>query len=169
MVAYACLCAIYLTMHCPFCGNKNSEVVETRDSEDLDTIRRRRSCLDCNKRFTTYERVENIPLIVIKRDNRREQFNRDKLKTGLLKACEKTIIPVSLIEKIVIDITRDLRGLDSIEIESSQIGEMIASKLKQIDKVAYIRFASVFRRFVEVKDFEKEVQKLTTTKHIYET
>src|SRR5476651_1611926 len=112
-------------MHCPFCGNKGSEVVETRDSDDLDTIRRRRSCLDCSKRFTTYERVENIPLIVIKRDGRREAFGRDKLKTGLLKSCEKTVIPASLIEKIVIDITRELRGLDSIEIESRQIGEMV--------------------------------------------
>jgi transcriptional repressor NrdR len=155
-------------MHCPFCGNKGSEVVETRDSEDMDTIRRRRSCLGCNKRFTTYERVESIPLIVIKRDGRREQFNRDKLKRGLLKSCEKTVIPATLIEKIVIDITRELRGLDSIEIESSQIGEMIATKLKQIDKVAYIRFASVFRRFVDVEDFEKEVKNLITTKHVYE-
>lgn len=155
-------------MHCPYCGNKGSEVVETRDSEDMDTIRRRRSCLGCNKRFTSYERIENIPLTVIKRDRRREQFSRDKLKIGLLKACEKTVIPASLIEKIVTDITRELRGLDSIEIESSQIGEMVATKLKQIDKVAYIRFASVFRRFVDVEDFEKEVKKLIRTKHNYE-
>ena len=134
----------------------------------MDTIRRRRSCLNCNKRFTSYERIENIPLTVIKRDRRREQFSRDKLKIGLLKACEKTVISVSLIEKIVTDITRELRGLDSIEIESSQIGEMVATKLKQIDKVAYIRFASVFRRFVDVEDFEKEVKKLIRTKHNYE-
>ncbi len=154
-------------MHCPYCGNKGSEVVETRDSDDMDTIRRRRSCLGCNKRFTTYERVESIPLIVIKRDGRREQFNREKLKTGLLKACEKTVIPVSVIEKITTDITRELRGLDSIEIESSQIGEMVAAKLKQLDKVAYIRFASVFRRFVDVEDFEKEVKKLISKKHTY--
>lgn len=156
-------------MHCPFCGNKGSEVIETRDSDDMDTIRRRRSCQGCGKRFTTYERVENIPLTVIKRDRRREQFSRDKLKTGLLKSCEKTVIPASLIEKIVMDITRELRGLDSIEIESSQIGEMVATKLKQIDKVAYIRFASVFRRFVDVEDFEKEVKKLVTSKRTYET
>ena len=154
-------------MHCPYCGNKGSEVVETRDSDDMDTIRRRRSCLGCSKRFTTYERVESIPLIVIKRDGRREQFNREKLKTGLLKACEKTVIPVSIIEKITTDITRELRGLDSIEIESSQIGEMVATKLKQLDKVAYIRFASVFRRFVDVEDFEKEVKKLSRKKRTY--
>lgn len=147
-------------MHCPYCGNKGSEVVETRDSDDMDTIRRRRSCLGCGKRFTTYERVSNVPLTVIKRDGRREQFSREKLKTGVLKACEKTIIPASIIEKIVIDTTRELRGLDSIEIESSLIGEMIASKLKKIDKVAYIRFASVFKRFVDAEEFEKEIKNL---------
>src|SRR5258708_263250 len=137
-------------MHCPYCGSKESEVVETRESADLDTIRRRRSCIACSKRFTTYERVENVALIVIKRDRRREQFSRDKLKTGLLKACEKTIIPTEVIEKVVIDITRELRGLDGLEIESKLIGEMVARKLKQLDKVAYIRFASVFKRFVDV-------------------
>jgi transcriptional repressor NrdR len=151
-------------MHCPYCGNKGSEVVETRDSEDMDTIRRRRSCLCCNKRFTTYERVESVPLTVVKRDDRREQFNREKLKIGLLKACEKTVIPASIIEKIATDITRELRGLGSIEIESSQIGEMVASKLKQLDKVAYIRFASVFKRFVDAEDFKKEVKNLTHKK-----
>ena len=124
--------------------------------------------MGCNKRFTTYERVENVPLIVIKRDGRREPFSRDKLQRGLLKSCEKTVIPASLIEKIVIDITRELRGNDSIEVESRQIGEMVAGKLKQIDKVAYIRFASVFRRFVDVEDFEKEVKKLIRSKHTYE-
>lgn len=156
-------------MHCPYCGNKSSEVIETRDSEDMDTIRRRRSCLKCAKRFTTYERVESIPLTVIKRDRRREQFSRDKLKTGIMKSCEKTVIPATVIEKIVIDITRELKGLDSIEVESSLIGEMVATKLKHIDKVAYIRFASVFRRFVDVEDFEKEVKKLVRTDHAYET
>ena len=150
-------------MHCPYCGNKESEVVETRDSDDMDTIRRRRSCLGCNKRFTTYERVESIPLIVIKIDGRREQFNREKLKSGLLKACVKTVVPASVIEKNATDITRELKGLGSIEIESSKIGEMVAGKLKHLDKVAYIRFASVFRRFVDVEDFEKEVKKLVRT------
>ena len=152
-------------MHCPYCGNKESEVVETRDSDDMDAIRRRRSCFGCNKRFTTYERVESVPLVVIKRDGRREQFNREKLKTGLLKACEKTVVPTSVIEKNATDITRELRGLGSIEIASSKIGEMVAGKLKQLDKVAYIRFASVFRRFVDVEDFEKEVKKLVQKKH----
>lgn len=151
-------------MHCPYCGNNKSEVVETRESGDTDTIRRRRSCLICEKRFTTYERVENIHLVVIKRDRRREQFNRDKLKSGLLKACEKTIIPVDIIEKLVTEITRELRSAGNTEVESMLIGEMVARKLKQLDKVAYIRFASVFKRFVDVEDFEKEVRNLIVHK-----
>lgn len=151
-------------MHCPYCGNKQSEVVETRESSDMDTIRRRRSCLACTKRFTTYERVENVQLVVIKRDRRREQFSREKLKGGMLKACEKTVIPTDVIEKMVTEITRELRGQDSLEVESRLIGELIAKRLKQLDKVAYIRFASVFKRFVDVEDFEKEVKTLTPRK-----
>ena len=151
-------------MHCPYCGNKASEVVETRDSEDLDTIRRRRACLACAKRFTTYERVENFQLIVIKRDRRREQFNREKLKSGLLKACEKTVVPADVIEKSVTEIARELRSLGTLEVESTLIGEMVARKLKSLDKVAYIRFASVFKRFVDVEDFEKEVKDLVLHK-----
>lgn len=153
-------------MHCPYCGSRESEVVETRESSDMDTIRRRRSCLACNKRFTTYERIEGIPLIVIKRDRRREHFNRDKLKSGLLKACEKTVIPMEMIEKIITEITRELRSNDSLEIESKLIGEMVAKRLKQLDKVAYIRFSSVFKRFVDVEDFEKEVRNLIPRKQV---
>ena len=148
-------------MHCPYCGNKESEVVETRESSDLDTIRRRRSCVTCGKRYTTYERIENVQLVVIKRDDRREQFSREKLKNGLLKACDKTIIPTEIIESMVTEIERELRGLGSLEVESKLIGEMVAKRLKKLDKVAYIRFASVFKRFVDVEDFEKEVQRLT--------
>jgi transcriptional repressor NrdR len=151
-------------MHCPYCTNKESEVVETRESGDTDTIRRRRSCLVCGKRFTTYERIENIHLIVIKRDKRREQYNMDKLKSGLLKACEKTVIPTSIIERMVTEITGELRGLAALEVESTLIGEMVARRLKQLDKVAYIRFASVFKRFVDVEDFEKEVKGLGITR-----
>ena len=148
-------------MHCPYCGNKQSEVVETRESSDMDTIRRRRSCTACGKRYTTYERIENVQLVVIKRDNRREQFGREKLKNGLLKACVKTIIPTEVIETMVTEIERELRSLGSLEVESKMIGEMVAKRLKKLDKVAYIRFASVFKRFVDVEEFEKEVQKLT--------
>ena len=145
-------------MHCPYCGKKGSEVVETRESSDMDTIRRRRSCLACGKRFTTYERIENVQLVVIKKDRRREQFDREKLKNGLLKACDKTTIPTEIIEKMVTEIEREVRGQGSLEVESEQIGEMVAKRLKELDKVAYIRFASVFKRFVDVEDFKKEMK-----------
>lgn len=148
-------------MKCPYCGSRETEVVETRDSEDLETIRRRRNCIKCEKRFTTYERVENVNLVVIKKDGRREQFDRDKLKNGIIRSCEKTTVSVDEIEKIVTEVERDIRGGDSVEIESKKIGQMVATKLKKLDKVAYIRFSSVFKRFVDIEDFEKEVKKLT--------
>lgn len=147
-------------MKCPYCNNTDTEVVETRDSEDLGTTRRRRECSKCTKRFTTYERVESVPLIVFKKDGRKEQFDRDKLKHGLLKASEKTVVGIEDIESIVDEVERELRGLDSVEVDSKKIGQMVANRLKKIDKIAYIRFASVFRRFVDVEDFEKELQKL---------
>lgn len=147
-------------MKCPYCGSKNTEVVETRDSEDLETIRRRRACLSCEKRFTTYERVENVNLVVIKKDGRREQFNRDKLKNGIIRSCEKTTVTVPDIERIVTDIERELRGADSIEVESKKIGQLVAARLKKLDKVAYIRFSSVFKRFVDAEDFEKEIKRI---------
>lgn len=147
-------------MKCPYCNNSDTEVVETRDSEDLGTTRRRRECNKCTKRFTTYERVENVSLIVIKKDGRKEQFDREKLKHGLLKACEKTLVGIEDIEKVVDEVERELRGFDSVEVESKKIGQMVANRIKKIDKIAYIRFASVFRRFVDVEDFEKELHKL---------
>jgi transcriptional repressor NrdR len=147
-------------MKCPYCGSKDTEVVETRDSEDLETIRRRRECISCGKRFTTYERIENINLIVIKKDGKREQFDRDKLKRGIIRSCEKTKVSVDDIDRIVTETERELRGADSVEVESKKIGQMIATKLKTMDKVAYIRFSSVFKRFVDVEDFEKEVKRL---------
>lgn len=147
-------------MKCPYCGFKDTEVVETRDSEDLETIRRRRACLKCEKRFTTYERVETINLIVIKKDGRREQFNRDKLRSGIIRSSEKTKVSLDAIEKIVTEVERELLGADSVEVESRKIGQMVAARLKKIDKVAYIRFSSVFKRFVDVEDFQAEVKKL---------
>jgi transcriptional repressor NrdR len=147
-------------MKCPYCGSKDTEVVETRDSEDLETIRRRRECIKCNKRFTTYERIENVNLIVIKKDGKREQFNRDKLKAGIIRSCEKTKISNEDIEKIITEIERELRNADSVEVESKKIGQLVAARLKTLDKVAYIRFSSVFKRFVDVEDFEKEVKRL---------
>ncbi len=147
-------------MKCPYCGGSETEVVETRDSEDLETIRRRRSCLKCDKRFTTYERIENVHLVVIKKDGRREQFTRDKLKAGLANAAQKTKVSLEKIDKLVTEVERELRGGDSVEVESKKIGQLVANKLKKIDKVAYIRFSSVFRRFVDVEDFEKELKRL---------
>jgi transcriptional repressor NrdR len=147
-------------MKCPYCGSKDTEVVETRDSEDLETIRRRRECLKCKKRFTTYERIENVNLIVIKKDGKREQFDRDKLKAGIIRSCEKTTVSLEVIEKIVTEIERELRNADSVEVESKKIGQLVSVRLKTLDKVAYIRFSSVFKRFVDVEDFEKEVKRL---------
>jgi transcriptional repressor NrdR len=148
-------------MKCPYCGSKDTEVVETRDSEDLETIRRRRACVTCEKRFTTYERVENVNLVVIKKDGRREQFDRDKLKNGIIRSCEKTTVTVDQIEEIVTEVERELRSGESIEIESKKIGQLVSARLKKLDKIAYIRFSSVFKRFVDIEDFEKEVKKLT--------
>jgi len=128
-------------MKCPYCAGLQTEVVETRDNEEIGVIRRRRSCLSCGKRFTTYERVETVDLYVIKKDGRRERFDRNKLKHGLLTACEKTTVPLETIEKIVADIERELRNSDTLEIKSRNIGEMAAKHLKKLDKVAYIRFA----------------------------
>ncbi len=147
-------------MKCPYCENIDTEVIETRDSEDLGTTRRRRECSKCTKRFTTYERIESVPIIVMKKDGRKEQFERDKLKMGVLKACEKTVVGIEDIERIVDEVERELRGLEGVEVESKKLGQMVAARLKKLDKIAYIRFASVFRRFVDVEDFEKELQKL---------
>lgn len=147
-------------MKCPYCGCNKTDVVETRDSEELETIRRRRVCEECNKRFTTYERIENVSLYVIKKDGRREIFDRDKLKKGTLIPCQKTVVSADQVEKLVTEIERELRTRDSVEIKGTELGEMVAQKLKKIDKVAYIRFASVFKRFVDAEDFEREVKKL---------
>ncbi len=147
-------------MKCAYCENIDTEVIETRDSEDLGTTRRRRECSKCTKRFTTYERVDSVPIIVIKKDGRKEQFERGKLQMGILKACEKTMVGIEEIKQIVDEVEKELRGLDGVEVESKKLGQMVATRLKKLDKIAYIRFASVFRRFLDVEDFEKELQKL---------
>ena len=147
-------------MYCTFCQNTSTEVIETRLSEDGGAIRRRRQCSKCQKRFTTYERVEELPILVIKRDSKRERFDREKLRRGILKSCEKTKVTADQVEKIVSDVESDLKQQNSTEIESKVIGNLVAKYLKKIDKIAYIRFASVFRRFVDVEDFEKELKKL---------
>lgn len=147
-------------MFCTFCKNSDTEVIETRLSDDGTTIRRRRQCPKCKKRFTTYERIEELPLLVIKRDGRRERFSREKLRGGILKSCEKTAVTAKQIEKIINDIESELKQRDSTEVESGVIGNLVAKYLKKLDKIAYIRFASVFRRFVDLEDFEKELKKL---------
>jgi len=147
-------------MQCPYCKSSENEVVETRVAEDGTNIRRRRTCISCEKRFTTYERIENVTLIVKKNDGRREQFNREKLRSGVIKACEKTNVSLEQINEIVDDLERELKGGETVEIEGKKIGQMVAVRLKKIDKIAYIRFASVFKRFVDLEDFEKELKKL---------
>lgn len=147
-------------MYCLFCQHQDTEVIETRLVEEGQAVRRRRQCLKCEKRFTTYERVEEFPILVIKRDGRRERFNREKLREGIVKATEKTKVSLEEIEKIINEIEGEIKQKDTTEIESKVIGNMVAKKLKKIDKVAYIRFASVFRRFVDLEDFEGELKKL---------
>lgn len=148
-------------MKCLFCQNTSTEVIETRVSENRSTIRRRRSCSDCQKRFTTYERVEEVPILVIKHDKRRERFERKKLMQGIVKAVGKTTVTGEQVEDIVNTIEQSIIHKGKSEIESQKIGEMVATMLKKIDKVAYIRFASVFKKFVDLEEFEKELKKLT--------
>lgn len=147
-------------MYCIFCKHTDTEVIETRLSDDGTTIRRRRECPKCERRFTTYERMEELPVLVIKRGGRRERFDREKVRNGILKATEKTPVTAEQVEKIVTSVEQELKEEDSTEIESSVVGNLVAKYLKKIDKIAYIRFASVFRRFVDVEDFEKELKKL---------
>jgi transcriptional repressor NrdR len=147
-------------MKCPYCSHIDTEVLETRDSEDLAVTRRRRNCPKCEKRFTTYERLESVPLTVIKRDTRREPFDREKLERGIWRASGKTTLKAEDVHRIIDEVERELKGGDSTEITSKKIGELVAKRLKKLDKVAFIRFASVFRHFVDLEDFEREVKKL---------
>lgn len=145
-------------MKCPYCGNSETDVVETRDTEGA--TRRRRGCKQCEKRFTTYERVENIDLVVIKKDGRREKFDREKLRRGLVKSTEKRPISNETIGEILNEIEQELRSKDTTEISSRTIGNIVLRKFKKLDKVAYIRFASVYLDFEDLKDFEKIIEKL---------
>ncbi|MCX6730904.1 MAG: transcriptional regulator NrdR [Candidatus Roizmanbacteria bacterium] len=148
-------------MNCLFCKNADTEVIETRLVDDGVAIRRRRSCPKCQKRFTTYERAEEFPILVVKKDGKRERFNRDKVRLGLQKACEKTVVTAAQIEEMISQIEHELKQRDTTEADSSVIGSLIAKQLKTVDKIAYIRFASVFKRFVELDDFQKEIKKLS--------
>ena len=147
-------------MKCPYCGYEETQVIDTRETENLEATRRRRECLKCNKRFTTYERVEEAEIIVVKKDGRRERLDRQKLLNGILKACEKRPISIDKIEKLIDEVESDLRKRDSVEVESRVIGEIAMKKLKALDKVAYIRFASVYREFEDLSKFEEELEKL---------
>lgn len=147
-------------MFCLFCKHPNTEVIETRVAEDGTTVRRRRVCSKCAKRFTTYERVEELPILVIKRDGRRERFDREKLRRGIIKAVGKTTVTAEQVEQIIGKIENLLPDHGRTEVESQYVGEQVAEELKKYDKVAFIRFASVFRRFVDVEEFEKELKKL---------
>ncbi|MEM4244639.1 MAG: transcriptional regulator NrdR [Candidatus Nanoarchaeia archaeon] len=147
-------------MRCPFCSSDDLKVVDKRPTALHDAIRRRRECLSCSKRFTTYERIENINLVVIKKDGRREPFDRNKVRSGIVKACQKRPVSIDQIEKLVDDVEYKLRRKKSLEIPSRLIGELVIKKLRSMDKVAYIRFASVYKEFDDPKFFEDEVKLL---------
>ena len=147
-------------MKCPFCGFHDSKVIDSRPADDGATIRRRRECLDCQKRFTTYEIIERMPIAVIKRDGSRQSFDKIKIINGMLRACEKRPITMSQIENIADDIEQELRGALETEINSDHIGEMVMDRLKDLDEVAYVRFASVYRSFKDINTFMDELTKL---------
>lgn len=147
-------------MKCPYCSNPDTRVVDSRPAEDGASIRRRRSCDSCGKRFTTYEKVETIPLIIIKKDNAREQYNRMKIENGVIRACYKRPVSADAIEQMVDKIETMVFSLEEKEIESSVIGEMVMDGLKDLDEVAYVRFASVYREFKDVNTFMDELKKI---------
>ena len=147
-------------MKCPFCNQDNTRVVDSRPVDDNTAIRRRRMCDACGKRFTTYEKVETIPLIVIKKDQNREQFDRSKIEAGVLRACHKRPVSAEQIHKLVDEVETEIFNLEEREIPSSVIGEIVMDKLKDLEAVAYVRFASVYREFKDVNTFMDELKKL---------
>ena len=151
-------------MKCPYCGFAQDRVVDSRESKDADSIRRRRECERCNKRFTTYERIDEIPYMVVKKDGRRERFERQKVLSGLLRACEKRPVSGAKLEAIVDDTEAYLVDSPERERTTSEIGELIMNRLKNIDTVAYIRFASVYRDFKDVREFKEELEQLLSTR-----
>ena len=150
-------------MQCPYCNYKESKVIDSRHT-DLKSIRRRRECESCKKRFTTYEKIETTPLMVIKKDNSREYFDREKIKYGLLKACEKRPVSIDEIEIIVVHIENEINKCFIEEIETKKIGEMVMDKLKELDEVAYVRFASVYRQFKDINTFVNELKSILIEK-----
>jgi len=147
-------------MRCPYCNYPESKVIDSRPTEESNSIRRRRECLGCGKRFTTYETVENVPLVVVKKDGSRQSFDRQKILNGLVKACEKRPVPLDTLENVVNDIEQHLLNTMEKEIPSERVGELVMDSLKEIDQVAYVRFASVYRQFQDIDTFVSELNKL---------
>ncbi len=151
-------------MKCPFCGYSDSKVIDSRPAEEGATIRRRRECLACQKRFTTYEIIERLPLVVIKRDGSRQSFDKVKLINGMVRACEKRPVSLSQLEAIADEIEQELQSGLEREVRTVDIGEMVMARLKNVDEVAYVRFASVYRSFKDINTFMEELSKLLTEK-----
>lgn len=147
-------------MNCPFCSYEESKVIDSRPTDEGQRIRRRRECLQCAKRFTTYEIIESLPIIVIKKDKSRETFNRNKIMNGLLRACEKRPVSIDMLDKLIDDIESIIQNSLDREVTSEKIGELVMEKLKGIDEVAYVRFASVYRQFKDINTFMAELNKL---------
>ena len=147
-------------MKCPFCGHDNTRVIDSRPAEENNSIRRRRVCDECDKRFTTYEKIETIPLIVIKKDNNRETYDRMKIGAGVLRACHKRPVSAAQIEKLVEEVETEIFKLEEKEISTQDIGELVMNKLKDMDAVAYVRFASVYREFKDINTFMDELKKV---------
>ncbi len=147
-------------MKCPFCGHESTRVIDSRPAEDNNSIRRRRVCDECNKRFTTYEKIETIPLIIIKKDNNRETYDRSKIEAGVLRACHKRPISANQINQLVDEVETEIFNLGEKEVASTEIGGLVMNKLKDIDAVAYVRFASVYREFKDVNTFMDELKKV---------
>ena len=151
-------------MTCPFCGFKQDRVIDSRESKEGDVIRRRRQCLGCERRFTTYERSDEIPYMVVKKDGRREKFDRQKLLAGLLKACEKRPVPMSKLEEIVNEAESKVAEASERECPAAELGELVMERLKKLDKVAYVRFASVYLDFKDIREFMDELKDLLKAK-----
>ena len=150
-------------MKCPFCGFEESKVIDSRPTDEGQRIRRRRECLECAKRFTTYEVIESLPIIVIKKDKSRETFNRNKLMTGLLRACEKRPVSIDMLDTLIDEIEVMIQNSLDREVSSEKIGELVMEKLKKVDEVAYVRFASVYRQFKDINTFMSELSRLLET------
>lgn len=151
-------------MKCPFCGYEESKVIDSRESKNGMTIRRRRECLSCERRFTTYEKIEEVPYMVVKKDGTRQPFDGQKILRGMIKACEKRTVPLSTLEEIVEEIESQLQEKPEKEMSTVEIGQYVMKRLKQLDKVAYVRFASVYREFKDVVEFKEELEKLLREK-----